>query len=205
MYTLYNVNTSVCERAVGAVTSLVAFSYVGVLFSSAKEGIGKIASFLSAAVPIYTAISVSSGATSTAASQAAGMNFTASLLGGAGIKVMTSVVGLGLAMALVSFFSDARTDALSKSASGLFKWVCGLATAIIMATLSLQSIVCTAQDSAVLRAAKYAASGMIPIVGGSVSETLRTVASSVQYIKSIVGVSGIVFLLRLCPDKKLFA
>ena len=41
------------------------------------------------------------------------------------------------------------------------------------------------------------ASNIIPIVGGSVGETLRTVASSVGYIKSVCGIGAIIFIILL--------
>lgn len=189
--------SSATERAVGVIASLLVFSYVGGLFRSMADTMSDICAFFSGAIPIYTAISVSSGAVSTAGAQALGMNFTASLLGGVGISVMTAVVGTGLAMALVSFFGDERTDALSRSVQSFFKWLCGIATALIMATLSLQTVVCSASDSAVLRAARYAASGMIPIVGGAVSGALSTLAAGLAYAKGIVGVGSVAVIVTL--------
>ena len=47
------------------------------------------------------------------------------------------------------------------------------------------------------RAAKLVASNVIPIVGGSVGETLRTVASSVGYLKSVCGIGAIIFIVFL--------
>lgn len=185
------------ERAIGVVASIAVFSYLGEIFSSAESGILKISSFFSAAVPIYTAISVSSGAVSTASVQALGMNFTSALLGGAGISVMTAAVGMGVASALTSFMGDGRTEALSKSVHGFFKWLCGIATALIMATLSLQSIISTVSDSAVLRAARYAASGMIPMVGGTVSGALSTLAAGLAYAKGIVGAGSVALIVTL--------
>jgi hypothetical protein len=47
------------------------------------------------------------------------------------------------------------------------------------------------------RTAKLVSSTVIPTVGGSVGETLRTVAASVQYLKSVVGIGGILLVLLL--------
>ena len=63
--------------------------------------------------------------------------------------------------------------------------------------LSSQSTLCAAADSTGARTAKLFSGMAIPIVGSGVGETLRIVAGSVQYLKSIVGIGGIVFVLLL--------
>ena len=68
---------------------------------------------------------------------------------------------------------------------------------LLLTLLSSQTVLGSAADTAAARAAKMVTSSAIPIVGGSVSDTLRTVASGVQYMKSVVGVSGIAVILIL--------
>ena len=68
---------------------------------------------------------------------------------------------------------------------------------LLLALLSSQNTLCAAADSTGARTAKLVSSTIIPTVGGSVGETLRTVASGVQYLKSVVGISGIFFILLL--------
>ena len=45
------------------------------------------------------------------------------------------------------------------------------------------------------KAAKLFSSTFIPVVGGSVGETLRSVAGSVEYVKSVFGISVIVLII----------
>ena len=68
---------------------------------------------------------------------------------------------------------------------------------LLVMLLSVQTTLSAAADGTAARAAKMVASSVIPIVGGSVSETLRTVASGVQYIKSVVGVGAIALIIIL--------
>ena len=85
-------------------------------------------------------------------------------------------------------------------ASGIRKcytFVLGLIMTVLLFLLSAQTSITSAADSTGARAAKLIASSMIPVVGGSVAETLRGVGGGIQYIKSVVGVSGIVFILIL--------
>ena len=52
-------------------------------------------------------------------------------------------------------------------------------------------------DTVSARAAKLLASNVIPIVGSSVGDTLRTLSSAVGYIKNVCGIGGIIFILLL--------
>ncbi len=85
-------------------------------------------------------------------------------------------------------------------ASGIKKcytFILGLIMTLLIALLSAQTALSAAADTTAARAAKMVTSSIIPVVGGSVSDTLRTVASGVQYMKSVVGVGGIAMILIL--------
>lgn len=188
---------AVSETALGVIFSLGVLRALSPVFSSAAESLSELCKFFSAAIPIFTAISVSSGAVSTASVQAVGMNFTVSLVSGALTELLLCVVGMGLSLAMLSFFGDETVTSLSKSVSGLFKWLVGISTAMIIGTMSLQSVVASASDSVAMRAAKYAASGMIPVVGGTVSGALSTLAAGLSYAKSIVGTGAVLVVITL--------
>lgn len=76
-------------------------------------------------------------------------------------------------------------------------YVLGMCCTLLMAALSAQSIIATATDSMGARAAKYVAGNIIPVIGSTVGETLRTVAGSVKVLRSTVGVGGIIVILML--------
>lgn len=85
------------------------------------------------------------------------------------------------------------TGALKK----IYTFSLGTIMTLLLTSLSAQTTLTAAADSTAARAAKLVTSTAIPIVGGSVGETLRTLSSGVQYMKGIVGVGGIVLLLLL--------
>ena len=78
-----------------------------------------------------------------------------------------------------------------------YTFLLGFVMTLLLAVLSSQTILSASKDSITARGAKIITSTVIPVVGGSVSETLRTLGASVQYIKSIVGVSAIAFIMIL--------
>lgn len=183
------------SAGVGAVCTLLVFSKIGALFAEVAEGLSSLSSLFSAMMPIMTAITAASGGASTAAVQSSGMNLTLWILGGAGTSFFISVVGLGLAMALITSFGDEGALRVTSSVKSFFIFCVGMISATLSAIFALQTVVASAQDGAAIRAARYAASGLIPVVGSSVSGALSTLVSGLAYAKSIVGAGGIAVIL----------
>lgn len=66
---------------------------------------------------------------------------------------------------------------------------------LLLAVLSTQTFLSVGADTLAMRSAKFAASNALPIVGGSISELLRTVGAGVGYLRSTLGVCATVMLL----------
>lgn len=77
---------------------------------------------------------------------------------------------------------------------------------VITLILSFQTQLAAAADSLSMRGIKFAASNMIPMIGGLFSDTLRTVATSLSLVKSTAGLVGLLGLLAslLVPLTALF-
>ncbi len=86
---------------------------------------------------------------------------------------------------------------LSGAVKKIYTFSLGMIMTLLLLSLSSQTTLTAAADSAAARTAKLVSSTVIPIVGGSVGETLRTLASGVQYMKGVVGIGGIVLLFLL--------
>lgn len=71
-------------------------------------------------------------------------------------------------------------------------WVMSLLMTIFVGILSVQTFVAASADSVTLRAARFAVSSAVPIVGGAVSEALTTVKGSIGILKSSTGSFGII-------------
>ena len=109
------------------------------------------------------------------------------LAGGPGILFFASGIlwavlcGAGVLPLLIGIAATA--------ACGVFSVLCFL--------LGMQSTLAKAGDTLALRTARFAAGSFLPVVGGSVGETLRTVAGSVQYLRAVTGM-GAVTVLFFC-------
>jgi hypothetical protein len=68
---------------------------------------------------------------------------------------------------------------------------------ILLSSLAAQTAISAAADGTAARTARLVSGSVIPVLGGSVGETLRTVASGVSYLKNIFGVGGILMIFAL--------
>ena len=92
---------------------------------------------------------------------------------------------------------DVKLGGISSAIKKGYTFVLGLIMTVLVAVLSAQTVLSASADGISARAAKLVAANVIPIVGGSIGETLRTVAASVGYIKSVCGVGAIIFIFIL--------
>ena len=186
---------SACEAGVGCVFSLMAFTRIAKIFTEVTEGLAALSSFFSAFVPIAVAATAASGGINTSLVQHSGMNITLWFLSAVGNPIFTSVVSFGIAASILCAFGDDSTLAISRSVKSFFVFCVGAVSAILGATLSLQTAIASAADGAAIRAARYAATGFIPVVGAAVSGALSTLVSGLTYAKSIIGAGGITVIL----------
>jgi stage III sporulation protein AE len=61
--------------------------------------------------------------------------------------------------------------------------------------LSLRALLASGADNLALKGLKFSAARLIPIAGGMISESLKTVIATVGYIKSVTGIGGVVFII----------
>lgn len=183
--------SSVTEVGVCVVCSLLIFRAMWPAFSEAMDTVLALTDFFAAAVPIMTGITLAGGGTLTAGVQAVGMNFTLATVGGVLSRAFVSLAAFAFSLGLVSAFGDSSASTVARALKSVSGWLVGIATTLIIATLSLQTVVASATDSAAMRAAKYAAQGIIPVVGGTVSGALGTLAAGLAYVKDTVGVGAI--------------
>ena len=113
-------------------------------------------------------------------------------------KAIIPVSSLCVAFALCRGVSPSiNFSGFSSALKKCYTFLLGLIMTVLLAVLSTQTILTTASDSVAARGAKMITATVIPVVGGAVSETLRTLGASVQYIKSVVGVSAIAMIILL--------
>lgn len=185
------------QATVGVVLSLALFPSVASALSAVADSLTELSSFFTALTPIAVGITALGGGTTTAGVQASGMYTAFTVIGGVGSKLFLSLSSFGLAMALLSALGNPTVTAVGKGIKSLFNWLVGIFTTTITAVFSLQTLITSAADSATMRTARYMASGLIPVVGSTVSGALATLAAGVSYAKSIVGGGSVAVIISL--------
>ena len=183
---------------VAMVLSVPIFASVSGIVYSVRDGLQSATELFSGLIPVFTSVSAIGGGVATAAAEAAGMSFTLSAVSFFVRDGLLPIVMLMMALGLIASFDVGGSVApVIRGAKSFFTLVLGGLTSIVAGTLALQTLITGAQDSMTLRGMKYAISGMIPIVGGSVSSALGTLASGVNLAKGTVGAVSLAALFTV--------
>ncbi len=182
-------------------TGAVMAALIGVQFSqleSVTVYFERINSLMRAMIPVGSAVLAMGGNISTAATSSATLSVFLGVCETLCAETVIPVVCACTALALCNTLSeDIGLRGFASAIKKTYTFILGTVMTLLLATLSSQTALTAAADSTGAKAAKLVSSTAIPIVGGTVGETLRTVASGVSYLKTVVGVGGIAFIVIL--------
>ena len=192
-----------------ALKNTVRFCTVGALFAALVrlqyEHLGAVKLFferlhtlMSSMIPIGGAVLAMGGNVTTAAAGSATLGVFLSVAEGLCASTVIPVCAISTALALCqALCPEVGLRGIANVVRKTYTFFLGLVMSLLCFLLSSQSTLCAAADSTGARTAKLVSSLAIPTVGGGIGETLRTLAGSVQYLKSIVGLGGILFIVLL--------
>jgi stage III sporulation protein AE len=181
-----------------AVTSL-AVADIHTLMGLGKATLEELDAFSKLLLPVVTAAGTAAGRPAAAvARQGAVLLFLGLLL------TLADRLALPLIYAYVA--ACAAHAALGneglKRLAGMLKWTAtGLLSLLLTGFvfyLSVTGAVAGSADAMAQKAAKTAISGMIPVVGGILSDAAETVAAGAGVVKGTVGVVGLLAVLAVC-------
>ena len=154
--------------------------------------------FTSTAVPLMGSLYVMGGNAAAAVATSAGLSMFMTVLEEFVGRSIVPFCGICLALALISACEGGpRLGGLLKGLKKNYTLLLSFFMMLLLAMLSAQTVLGASKDTLAMRSAKFAAGNMIPIVGGSVGELLRSVSASVGYMRSTVGICGVLLLLFL--------
>jgi stage III sporulation protein AE len=108
------------------------------------------------------------------------------------VAAIMSILGLCDAMS-----DEMRTGRLLAAIKKIYGFFLGLIMTVLLSSMSAQTAISSAADSTTARTARLVSGSVIPVLGGGVGETLRTVAGGVTYLKSVIGIGGIIMIFLL--------
>lgn len=156
---------------------------------------GRLTGLMTAMIPITGTVWAMGGNLSTASTGTSALYLLVGICERICAKSVVPVCCVFTALALCNTLSpEMGLRGLSGALRKIYTFSLGLIMTLLTASLSAQTTLTAAADSTAARAARLVSANIIPVVGGSVGETLRTVATGVRYLKSVVGLWGIVFI-----------
>ena len=194
------------SRGIGVVTSAMMLERLVFLFRGVGQSLSEISEFFAAVIPITVTVNSLGVSPATASTQAIGMGVTLGAFSFIAESVIMPVVSAILISAAASSV-DPLFSKISKGVKSTFLSLIGIFTVLLGATFSLQNAISVSSDSALMRSARYAVAGSVPIVGNAVSGALGLVSGGVAYARGIVGGGAIAVIvtLMLSPLVTLFA
>ena len=190
---------TLASGALSVVVALAVYRVAAGTVACVSDCLSSLAKVLGGFLPVTTALSLAGGGVATAAAASGGIAAITSLVGLFFCRVLPAVAGCCFGLSLVGALGEGevKLDGISANLRGFFLFAAGILSALFTGSLALQTGLAAASDGVTLKTAKTALSGMIPVVGGTVSGTLSTVAGSLALLRKTVGVGAVYALLVL--------
>lgn len=193
-----NILNVVCYFAI----LLVILSVSTNLFINIKNTIYSLRELCEIMSPIILTLMIASGGGTSAALYKPALVFLSG-----GITEIVSAVLLPLVgiMIIVSCFSEVsgniRINKFNQLFSSILKWSIGIIISLYGVFLSVKGISAAAYDGISVKAARYAVSNSVPLIGGFIKDSLDLVVAGSVIIKNAVGISVIIciFIIVLSP------
>ncbi len=162
---------------------------------SVKQGIVSGSEFFGEIIPILSSVAAIGIGGLTAGTAAATMSLSLAFV----LKVLVNnLMPMATIIFSASILSNVDTgqgvNGVAKGIRGWFNFIIGFISVIIVATLGTQTIIASSHDGLTLRSAKYALSGMIPIVGSTVSGALSLLISGAKLLSGTIGITTVAVL-----------
>lgn len=181
-----------------AAVAMLLLNASGALIRLGSETIREISEYGKLLLPVLTAALAAQGGVTTSTALYAGTAMFDSILSGLIGNVLMPMVYLFLALAIGN--SGLGEDSLKKLrdlVKSFMTWCLKTTLYVYTGFLSLTGVVSGPTDAMALKAAKLTISGMVPVVGGILSDASEAVLVGAGTVKNAVGLYGLFAVLAM--------
>lgn len=187
------------QMAGAAGVALAALSDMDSLMGLGKETLEQLSDFTTILMPTMTTAAVAGGAAVSAPVRQAATLLFSNLL----TNLVTNILmPLTWAYAAGCVASCALGSTRLKPLCNLLRWIVmtTLTTVLIIYTgyLTISGAVASGADATTVKVAQMAISGMIPVVGGILSDATGAVLSGASVLRNSIGIFGVIGVLGFC-------
>lgn len=191
-----------------AVTAGISAGAFADVAGCAEQALKNITLFMRVLVPLTLAGTAASGAALTATAFETAIIAVTEITQWAIVSVFVPLLMTAAGVSIVNNLSDRlkadkAADLLNKSV----KWGLGIMLTLFVGVIGLQGIAAGNIDGLTVKVTKFAASNLIPVVGGILAETVETVMNCSAVIRNAAGIAGIIAIavITLTPLLKIAA
>lgn len=165
-------------------------------YINTRNTINTIAKIVQIMSPIILTLMVASGSTSSVALYKPAVTFLSSGIINIVLDVILPLIGVIGILSIVSCFSKTiKLNRLCETANSIIKWILGLTTTIFGLFVTIQGISSACYDGISIRAAKYAITNSIPLVGSMFKDGFDLVIAGSVLIKNAIGILSLFIML----------
>ena len=188
-------------------TAALVFSIQYKMIESVEIYLGELCVLMGGIIPMMSALYAAGGNLSSAAVNANGMLVFLAVIERVCIDIILPIVKLCYALSIAQILcKNVNISGINKLVNKTAVFVLGFVSTLAAAVLSYQSILAQGADSTASKIVRFSLGALVPIVGGAIGDSVKTLFSGMLLVKNTLGVLGVVliFLLVLPPLVKLF-
>lgn len=184
--------------ATGTLAVTMIIGYFTAVMVSAVKFVSAVKTQINIVAPVLITLMTAAGASASASAYAPSV----ALLGSGMTNIITYLAFPALLMALVFDIIGSVANGIKLSATSEFfrsasKWFLGTAFLIFITFIGISGITASVRDGISVRAARFAVSKYVPVIGGYLSQGFDFVTAGNVLIKNALGSSAVV-LIALC-------
>ena len=173
-------------------------------FYTAKKFLDDIHVYMMTMIPVMASLATISGNISSAVANSAGLyvvlNVIDAISGNIILPVLQICFALSLARQLTASAETVNLSGISSYICSVLNWIFIFIMTILTAVLLFQNILASSADTVAARTVKFTVSSFVPVVGGMIGDISRTIIGSIQVVKGITGIFGVlVIIITLLP------
>lgn len=147
---------------------------------------------MNAFLPLMSTMGIMTGAISSTAISCTTSVIAISLTEGFLAVCLLPLVKSCLTISIVKPIGGCNLSGITKTIKTTFTSVTVFVMSILFFILSAKNVLAQGNDSITIKTARFAISSFVPIVGASINDALKTVASSLSMIKNTCGIIAII-------------
>ena len=173
-------------------------------FFAAQNFLNDIQTYMLSMIPVMASLSTLSGNIASAAANSAGLFVILNVVGAISNGVILPVLQICFALSLAKCLTDnagaINLSGITSYVRSVLNWIFIFVMTLLVTIVLFQNIIASSADSVAMRTVKFTVSSFVPVVGGIIGDATGTILGSMQAVKSVTGVFGVlVIIITLLP------